>query len=882
MLVCSRASRRILKHVERRYWLASVLLLLVAAAGRSADLVETTRLLRSGEYAACVESAAAAIEENPYNENFRVLKLRAEMELGRYADALATLDAALKQFPQSLQLRWLGISVCRYNQQAEWAAKLDAEIAELLRRAPWQYSDVVNQVVVGRYLLSQGTDPKKVLDGVYSEIKRRQPGFVEVHLATGDLALEKYDYKLAGEAFQQAVKLDGESADAHYGVARAFAPSDTEKADAAIQAALAKNSNHVPSLLLIADGKINAEEYEEAEQVLARVAEVNPHQPRALAYRAVIAHLRNQPESERLHRTAALKHWPGNPEVDHLIGLKLSQKYRFAEGERYQRQALVLDPNYLPAKGQLAQDLLRLGREEEGWKLAGEVYEADGYNVFAHNLVTLQDNLLRFRTLEEGGLVVRMDGREAEIYGQRVLALLKRARHDLCAKYDVKLPEPIIVELFPRQEDFAIRTFGLPGGAGFLGVCFGTVITANSPASQTASPSCWEATLWHEFCHVVTLNKTNNKMPRWLSEGISVYEERKADPTWGQTMTPQYREMILGDDLVPVSELSGAFLSPKSPLHLQFAYYESSLVVEFLVEKYGLETLKRVLVDLGLGMPINESLGRYAGSIAALDAEFAQYARDKANAMAPNADWSEPELPRRATADLIAAYVKEHPTNYAALKRLAQRLIADGQWQAAKEPLAKMRELFPADGSESGPYALLAQVHHELKETSEERAALEKLAGLADDDVEALARLTELAAAAGDWEATRKLALRWLAVNPLVAEPHRRAAAAAEALGDHALAVESYQALLLLSPFDPAQVHYQLATALQKAGDLLAAKRHALLALEETPRFRAAQRRLLEIVDALAKTTPSQDTRPQTDKPGEEKPREEKPQETRP
>ena len=55
--------------------------------------------------------------------------------------------------------------------------------------------------------------------------------------------------------------------------------------------------------------------------------------------------------------------WAVNPEVDHLIGRKLSQKYRFAEGAEYQRQALKSDPQYLPAKIQLAQDLLRLGAE---------------------------------------------------------------------------------------------------------------------------------------------------------------------------------------------------------------------------------------------------------------------------------------------------------------------------------------------------------------------------------------------------------------------------------------------------------------------------------------------------------------------------------------
>ena len=83
-----------------------------------------------------------------------------------------------------------------------------------------------------------------------------------------------------------------------------------------------------------------------------------------------------------------------------------------------------------------------------------------------------------------------------------------------------------------------MRTFGLPGADGFLGVCFGRVITANSPASQGENPSNWESVLWHEFCHVVTLTKTHNKMPRWLSEGISVYEERPGRPRLGDRAEP--------------------------------------------------------------------------------------------------------------------------------------------------------------------------------------------------------------------------------------------------------------------------------------------------------------------------------------------------------
>ena len=821
------------------------------ASAVAADLLEVTKLFRTGQYAECVTEAEKAIAANDFSENYRLLKIRAEMELGRYADALKTLDEALRRFPYSIQLRWLGRDVCRYNNDAERAARYDVEITQMIQQGPWRYGDSVNSVLVGRFYLSQGIDAKKVLD-FYGSVKKRQPSFAEAYLASGELAIEKNDYAMAAENFQQAVKIDGQDADAHFGLARAYAPSDSEKAEAAIKTALEKNPRHAGSLLLIAENHIDSERYTEAEQALAELLKTNSQHPRALALKAVIAHLQNKPDSEKFFRTAALKHWQTNPEVDHLIGRKLSQKYRFAEGELYQRRALEFDPKYAPAKIQLAQDLLRLGAEEEGWKLADEAFTADGYNVVAHNLVTLQEALGKFRTLEGGGFLVRMDAREAEIYGSRVLDLLRRAKETLCAKYEVELTQPIVVELFPRQQDFAIRTFGLPGGAGFLGVCFGTVITANSPASQGTSPACWEATLWHEFCHVVTLNKTNNKMPRWLSEGISVYEERQADKTWGQTINPQYREMLLGDALVPVSKLSGAFLSPETPLHLQFAYFESSLVVEYLVEKHGIDVLQRVLVDLGVGMPINESLARYTGSLDKLDADFAEYARNHAKKMAPDADWKTPELPKRAKSEEIAAWVKLHPKNYAALARLANQLIAEGKFEQAKAPLAEMQALYPADESASGAHALLAQVHRELKDAKAERAALEKLAELSDDDVEMFARLTELCVKAEDWDTVRKQGLRWLAVNPLSPAPHRAAAAAAEALKDDSLAVGSYQALLLLQPFDPAEIHLKLATVLARTSDLAnnlaRAKRHALLALEETPRYRAAHQKLLAIV----------------------------------
>ena len=63
---------------------------------------------------------------------------------------------------------------------------------------------------------------------------------------------------------------------------------------------------------------------------------------------------------------------------------------------------------------------------------------------------------------------------------------------------------------------------------GALGACFGRVVTMDSPQARPPGEFQWEATLWHELAHVITLQMSNQRVPRWLTEGISVYEEKQA------------------------------------------------------------------------------------------------------------------------------------------------------------------------------------------------------------------------------------------------------------------------------------------------------------------------------------------------------------------
>ena len=166
-----------------------------------------------------------------------------------------------------------------------------------------------------------------------------------------------------------------------------------------LQAVLSINPNHAASLILLANHLIDVEAYAEAGEQLSKALKVNSRHPEAWAYRSIIAHLREDKEAEKAARDKALAHWKDNPMVDYLIGRKLSQRYRFAEGAEHQRLALAFDGDFHPAKIQLAQDLLRLGLDEEGWKLTEDAHDADGYDVTTFNLVNLKDTLDKVRGL---------------------------------------------------------------------------------------------------------------------------------------------------------------------------------------------------------------------------------------------------------------------------------------------------------------------------------------------------------------------------------------------------------------------------------------------------------------------------------------------------
>jgi tetratricopeptide (TPR) repeat protein len=385
---------------------------------------------------------------------------------------------------------------------------------------------------------------------------------------------------------------------------------------------------------------------------------------------------------------------------------------------------------------------------------------------------------------------------------------------------------------------------------------FGRVVTANSPASRSDATN-WESVLWHEFCHVVTLQLTRNRMPRWLSEGISVHEEHQADPAWGMALTPTYRQMILKGDLVPVGKLSAAFLAPKTPQHLQFAYLESALVVDFLVERFGREALRGVLLDLREGVEINAALARRTVPLEKLEQDFAVYARERAERIAPGLDWEKPDpallLPSGSVA--LAAWEKLHPDNLYVLRFRAQQAIEGKRFDEARQRLERLLALYPRQKGADSAYRVLAAVLRNQGDPAAERAVLARWAEVDDEAAEGYLRWMELAGEAKDWPAVQRGAERYLAVNPLVAPPYRWLAQAATATGDISAATVAWRTLLQLDIPDAVEAHFQLARLLHGRGEHVAAREQVMAALEDAPRYRAALQLLLEIQRAIDGTS---------------------------
>ncbi len=76
--------------------------LLVCSVAAAAELADAEKLYRTGRYDECARMADEEINSVGWNEPWRHWKIKSELARGKYADALVSLEDALRRFPASV------------------------------------------------------------------------------------------------------------------------------------------------------------------------------------------------------------------------------------------------------------------------------------------------------------------------------------------------------------------------------------------------------------------------------------------------------------------------------------------------------------------------------------------------------------------------------------------------------------------------------------------------------------------------------------------------------------------------------------------------------------------------------------------------------------
>ena len=683
----------------------------------------------------------------------------------------------------------------------------------------------------------------KQANEMFQQAVNAAPEDAELRVRWGYLFLETHNQGEALKLFDEALKIDEAGLAARLGKASVLSRRFEGKAREWVAEVIQADPELVEAYVLLAAMDIEENKIDEAHKALNQgleKAEEQGQSPLELySLKTAIDLLQGAEESSWTKKALEYNPSYGQVYADAAHFYVITRRYR--EATALYRKAVDRDPELWSAHADLAVNLMREGEDEQAARHLELAYQGDPYSAKTVNTLRLLDSFDNFKTFsnfdkplsdEPGALdgsfekptvIVKLHKDEAEVLRPYVVQLAELSLETFQAKYQFTPKKPVRVELYPDHDDFGVRTMGLPG-VGLLGVTFGHVVAMDSPSGRPPGSFHWGTTLWHEMAHVITLEATNHLVPRWFSEGISVYEEWAVDESWGDRISPDVIDAVKKEKFLPVAELDSGFIRPQYPKQIAVSYFQAGLVCRFIADKWGFSKLVELLDGFGEGRSTADNITAVVGiSSEDFDEQFAAYVKER-----------------------YGELVEKFPEWRKLLKEALKAARAE-KWDEVIEPAVAARDIYPEYVEGGNAYTLLADAY--LKK-GDKAAAIEQLQLYQQAGGRSPTRIKKLAALLD--EANRRpeaiVALdALLYITPGDEELHRP-------LGEWLLAEERYEdalqqfeTVLAIGPIDPAAAHFHLARTYHKMEDRKKTRRHLLLALEAAPSYRPAQKLLLEL-----------------------------------
>jgi tetratricopeptide (TPR) repeat protein len=859
-----------------------------SAAYAAAPKGDADQALRTGRYEQARHLACGGRGRAPLETGALLPCAKAELALGRTADARRRLEAAAEARPEDLPVRDALMRLYdAVGDRGALAPLIDASYAD------WNGGKVARNrpadlIAIATAVRLDGNF--KDANDVLRDAVRANPRGTAANLDWGDVLLEKHNAADAEAAFKDVLKIDPDNPDAHVGLARA-AVADRYDGAAALEElkrALAVNPAHAGALALRATLALDAENWAAAAADVAAIRRTNPQDPGAARVAAAAALLVDDRAGYQQARSGALGVRSNDGAFFGFVAETLTHHRRYDDARDVARDGVAADPDDAGCLAVLAMTLLRLGDETAGLDALRRAWKRDPYDVRTFNLLNLFEKVIptAYTTIARGRLRFRVPTKTDAAVNEVVGPYLEERYRDFVTRYRIEPAGPVMFELFRDPHEFAVRTTGLPA-IGVAGVCFGSVITSQAPTNHAFN---WGMVLTHELAHVFAIQLSRSRVPRWFTEGLSEVETMRLRPEWTRHDDPALYAALRSGELPPLRSLSNAFVTARGDEAAR-AYAHAAVAMDFLEQRFGFPAVREALAAFGRGEAEAAVLAKMTGlSADALEREFrAELARrfvryDKQymppqpaleRGGAPTAkpstarDWAArglgalrtgdlaeatkaleraqavPQAPASGQADTlflageIALAHRDADAAVAALEALmAGPPALDGYEVRVRLGLAEihrkktaaaeahLRRAIELDPSRLEPHALLAEIYKSQQRTPDRLAELATAVRL-DPQTDGIAKEVVLGEAkAGKSARVVDLAPLAIFIDPAAPDLHAAFGRALAATGKTAAGAAALERALVFGVASPALLHLELATLYDRLGDRNRAAAH--------------------------------------------------------
>ncbi len=681
-------------------------------------------------------------------------------------------------------------------------------------------------------------------DNLFERAAELAPENAMIFVRTGELYLRTYQYQEAYNFFAEALALEPDNAWAHIGAAQALSSgNNSEEVDShleAVQTHFASPAGaRFRAMLMAINAFMQQDLFDKAREALDEAWGLakNENLPKMElnALEAALAFVKRDFEAVQGFTDFAIEEAPNYGDAYAIPGYFASITRRYKESGEFYLKAVQVEPENWSAHLELGQNYLRLNKIDEGVRHIQISFEGDGFNPKTLNMMRLLDTFtknfidLSFPEPETGAglpeLVIRLDRKESEVITNYARELSEASMNVFEERYKFKAKQPVTVEIFPNHEDFVVRSIGMPG-VGILGVTFGYLFAMDSPSGHPDETYHWGTTLWHEMAHVYTLEASEHGVPRWYSEGISVYEEWNTGPIPGIKIPSYVLEAMAQGLFLPIAELDNGFMRPSYENQVMVSYMQAGLIFQFISEEYGHDKIVEMLYLFVDGTDEVTAIETTLGvSDTEFDRHFKQYINIQYGSLLSGLGIWQQDLQ-----DALRAYQAE-------------------DWEETIAAADRAIFTYPNYVEQDSPYIAKARAYSQLGDEEAKFKTLEtfwKLGGYSASSLKALA----------DSYIDRDLPEKAVAVfkdihyvDPFDEETHGKLGDLYMELNQAEEALEEYLVGLALSPLDQAMANYRVASAYNTLNNKDRSMDYLMTALDIAPQFRPAQQLLLNLMN---------------------------------